>query len=234
MNLDQLLENCQQRIRYIFHDSGLLRTALTHSSGADSPLMSNERMEFLGDAVLGYTICETVYQEFPHMQEGDLTKIKSAVVSRATCNRIAKDLRLDEFLILGRGLNKGVRLPSSILSNTMESLIAAIYLDGGIVAARAFILEHFGPEIEKMGEDCDADNFKSILQQISQRQLHAAPEYRVVETGGPDHNRCFKVRVRIGKRDFPAAWGNNKKEAEQRAAENALAILDGDEPPYGE
>ncbi|HBT76634.1 MAG TPA: ribonuclease III [Planctomycetaceae bacterium] len=234
MDNNTILETCQQRIRYLFRDTDLLRIALTHSSGADTPLMSNERMEFLGDAILGYTVCETVYRDFPHMHEGDLTKIKSAVVSRATCNQIAKRLRLDEFLILGRGLGRGGRLPASILANTMEALIAAIYLDGGIVAAQAFILEQFGTEIEKMGEDCDADNYKSLLQQTSQREFGASPEYGIVETGGPDHNRCFKVRVRIDKRDFPPAWGNNKKEAEQRAAENALAILGGDEPPYGE
>ena len=234
MSVNEKLEQCQLQLRYLFRNPELLLTALTHSSGADTPLMSNERMEFLGDSILGYTVCETVFRQYPHMHEGDMTKIKSAVVSRATCNHIGKRLELDEFLIVGRGLKRGGRLPSSILANTMEAIIAAIYLDGGIAAAQAFIMEQFGPEIDKMALDCDADNFKSVLQQVAQREFRASPEYRIVATGGPDHSRCFKVAVRIDRREFDSAWGNTKKEAEQRAAENALAILAGDEPPYGE
>jgi ribonuclease-3 len=231
--LDSNLNQCQLRLRYFFHNVSLLRTALTHSSGANTPLMSNERMEFLGDAILGYTICEKLFAQFPDLQEGELTKIKSEVVSRATCNELGKGLGLDEFLILGRGLTPK-RLPNSILANTMEAIIAAIYLDGGMTVVQKFILEVFGPVINKVSQNTDGNNFKSVLQQIAQRELHASPEYTVITTSGPDHGRCFKVAVRIKQHNFLPAWGNTKKEAEQRAAENALAMLAGNTPPYGE
>ncbi|MGL4942907.1 MAG: ribonuclease III [Thermoguttaceae bacterium] len=234
MSPDDLLELCQKKIRYRFHDQELLRTALTHSSGANSPVESNERMEFLGDAILGYTICERVYRQFPDMREGDLTKIKSSVVSRATCQEIGAALELDTFLILGSGLGQSGRLPNSLLANVVESLIAAIYLDGGLISAQKFIMNNFGDAIDRLQYNADLGNFKSILQSAAQQHFGINPEYRMLESTGPAHGRCFHVSVRIGRDDYPAAWGNTKKEAEQRAAENAIAILAGTEPPYQE
>lgn len=232
MDLTTFLKNCQKHIGYTFRNPELLHVALTHSSGADTPQHSNERMEFLGDAVLGYVICDHLFERFPKMLEGDMTKIKSAVVSRATCQIVAKQLELDKFLIVGRGLSRTSKMPGSILANTMESFIAALYLDGGLEAVRPFILKVFGDEIDKMVQDHDADNYKSLLQHYSQKHLGFSPEYRVIEVKGPDHNKTFNVGVRIGKEMFPSAWGATKKEAEQRAAENALAVLEGDSPPY--
>lgn len=232
MDLNAFLNHCQTQVGYRFRDPALLRTALTHLSGADTPQESNERMEFIGDAVLGFVICDHLYQTYPDMLEGDMTKIKSAVVSRVTCRKICKKIGLDRYLILGRGLCRTPRLPDSVLANTVESFIAAIYLDGGFEAARRYILEVFHEELQKMLADHDADNYKSLLQHHAQKHLGHSPEYRLIEVRGPDHHKVFNVGVRIGGRDFPSAWGGTKKEAEQRAAENAMAVLNGEPPPY--
>src|SRR5947208_14273487 len=136
----EILDECQTAIGYRFRRPELLRAALTHTSGADTRLASNERLEFLGDAVLGLVTVEQLYLRFPDYQEGDLTKIKSAVVSRRTCARIAKVMNLGDYLFLGRGMhaNHGV-MPGNLLADGYESRVGAIYLDGGLEAARAFL-----------------------------------------------------------------------------------------------
>ena len=232
MNLKTHLTNCQKQIGYEFRDLNLLTIALTHSSGANTPQHCNERMEFLGDSVLGHVICDYLFHTFPNMFEGSMTKIKSAVVSRVTCQHVCKRIGLDQFLILGKGLSQATHMPGSILANTMESFIAAIYLDGGIEAARRFILMAFQEEIDRMLENHDGDNYKSVLQHHAQKHLGKTPEYKVIEVKGPDHHRSFNIGVKIGPTTFPSAWGATKKEAEQRAAENAYAVLLGDPPPY--
>jgi ribonuclease-3 len=232
MDLAIFLANCQNTIGYTFNDPTILRTALTHSSGADFPELSNERMEFLGDSVLGHVICEYLFRTFPKMLEGEMTKIKSAVVSRSTCHKVALEIGLDKFLIVGRGLSRVSHLPNSIFANATESLIAAIFLDGGLQSAREFILKTFRHEIDKMIADCNANNYKSTLQHHSQKLLGCTPEYVLLEIKGPEHFKSFHVYVRIGKKIFPSAWGSTKKEAEQRAAENSLAILKDEPPPY--
>jgi ribonuclease-3 len=229
----EILEQCQSAIGYRFRRPELLRAALTHTSGADTRLASNERLEFLGDAVLGLVTCEQLYVRFPEYQEGDLTKIKSAVVSRRTCARISRALDLGDYLFLGRGMNvrHGV-MPGNLLADGYESLVGAIYLDGGLEAARTFILRHVGPEIEQVAEAAHAGNYKSLLQQVAQRELGATPNYPLLDEKGPDHSKCFKVAAVVGRHHYAAAWGNTKKEAEQKAAMNALAQINGDEVPY--
>src|SRR5713101_7892469 len=143
-----ILEDCQKVIGYQFRQVDLLRAALTHTSGADTRLASNERLEFLGDAVLGLVTCEQLYTRFPDYQEGDLTKIKSVVVSRRTCARISKLLNLGDYLFLGKGMHLHAVIPASLLADVFESLVAAIYLDGGLEAARTFILRSLSPEID--------------------------------------------------------------------------------------
>src|SRR5437879_4410765 len=142
----EILEECQKAIAYRFRQPELLRAALTHASGADTRLASNERLEFLGDAVLGLVTCEQLFMRFPDYQEGDLTKIKSVVVSRRTCARLSRALRMGEFVFMGRGMGNHGVVPPSILADVYESLVAAIYLDGGLEAARPFILKYMGPE----------------------------------------------------------------------------------------
>jgi ribonuclease-3 len=230
----EILEECQRAIGYQFRQPELLRAALTHASGANTRLASNERLEFLGDAVLGLVTCEQLYLRFPDYQEGDLTKIKSVVVSRRTCARFSRDLNLGDFLFLGKGvhLRDSSAVASSMLADVYESLVAAMYLDGGLEVARAFILQHLGPEIEEVAEGAHGGNFKSLLQQVAQREFNATPQYVLLDEKGPDHSKCFKIAAMIGRHTYAGAWGRNKKEAEQRAAMNALAQVNGDPVPF--
>jgi ribonuclease-3 len=227
-----ILEECQNAIGYHFRQPELLRGALTHASGANTRLASNERLEFLGDAVLGLVTCEQLFLRFPEYQEGDLTKIKSVVVSRRTCARIARQLNLGDYLFLGKGMNAHVAVPSNMQADVYESLVAAIYLDGGLEEARRFILRYLGPEIEQVAEGAHGGNFKSVLQQVAQREFGATPQYVLLDEKGPDHSKCFKVGAQIGRHTYAGAWGRNKKEAEQKAAMNALAQINGEEVPY--
>lgn len=223
---------CEQLIGYHFNVPMHLLSALTHASGATNRLASNERLEFLGDAVLGFTICEWLFQQHPEYQEGELTQIKSAVVSRKTCAKISRKLGLEQCLILGRGMQQPAGVPKSLLSDVYEALIAAIYLDGGINPAREFILNTLGDELKTAVAGHAVGNYKSALQQLAQREHRCAPCYRLVAEKGPDHSKLFQVSAEIGGKQFTAAWGRNKKDAEQRAAGNALAELRGDQPPY--
>jgi ribonuclease-3 len=228
----EILEECQKAIGYRFQNVKLLRASLTHASGADTRLASNERLEFLGDAILGLVVCEQLFERFPEYQEGDLTKIKSAVVSRRACARISRLLTLGDFLFLGKGMHTHAAVPANVLADVFESLVAAIYLDGGLEAARDFILRYLLPEIEREAAGAQGSNFKSLLQQVAQRELGATPHYDLLDEQGPDHHKCFKVAAIIGKHPYAAAWGVTKKEAEQKAAMNALAQIHGDSIPF--
>jgi ribonuclease-3 len=227
-----VLEDCQNSIGYRFRQPELLRAALTHASGANTRLASNERMEFLGDAILGLVTCEQLYNRFPEYQEGDLTKIKSVVVSRRTCARLSKQLNLGEYLFLGKGMHVHTPVPSNMLADVYESLVAAIYLDGGLEAARAFVLKGLSPEIEEVAEGAHGGNYKSLLQQVAQKEFNSTPLYVMLDEKGPDHSKCFKIGAQIGRRTYSGAWGRNKKEAEQKAAMNALAEINGEVAPH--
>jgi ribonuclease-3 len=226
------LDRCERRIGYRFRDKLLLSAALTHASGAQHRLASNERLEFLGDAILGAVVCEILYVQYPEYLEGDLTKIKSVVVSRQTCAKISEALGLQEFLILGKGMTTHPSVPPSLLADVFESLAAAIYLDGGDPAVRDFIQRFIGPEIELAATGELGGNYKSLLQQLAQRENGSTPTYQLLDEKGPDHSKCFKISAQIGRTRFQPAWGRNKKEAEQRAARNALAELNGEPVPF--
>jgi ribonuclease-3 len=227
-----LLASCEERIGYSFSDKELLHAALTHASGAEHRLASNERLEFLGDAILGAVVCELLYLQYPEYLEGDLTRIKSIVVSRQTCARISDSLGMQEFLILGKGMTTHPSLPPSLMADVFESLVAAIYLDGGDVAAREFLGRHLGAEIQRAAGGESGINYKSMLQQLAQREHGSTPTYQLLDEKGPDHSKCFKIAAQVGGNRFPPAWGRNKKEAEQRAARNALSEISGKaEPP---
>src|SRR6266436_4253570 len=204
----EVLEECQKAVGYQFQQPELLRAALTHTSGADTRLASNERLEFLGDSVLGLVTCEQLYLRFPEYEEGDLTKVKSAVVSRRTCARISRRLNLGDFLFMGKGMHMQLAMPANLLADVFESLVAAIYLDGGLEAVKPFILKYIGPEIEEVAEGAHAGNYKSHLQQVAQKEFNETPQYLLLDEKGPDHSKCFKVAAFIDKRPtFPAAWG---------------------------
>ncbi|MBL8877792.1 MAG: ribonuclease III [Phycisphaerales bacterium] len=219
------LDRCQSAVGYSFSDRDLLESALTHASSANIRQDSNERMEFLGDAVLGLVVCHELYERLPDSLEGDLTKIKSAVVSRRSCASAANRIGLTQYLVLGQGLEPGEQLPQSLAACAIEAMIAAIYLDGGLDPAREFILRVMGPEIDAAVGSDHQFNFKSQLQQHAQRLLRGTPHYELLDEKGPDHSKCFEIAVTIGHRRFPSAWGPSKKEAEQKAARLALHAL---------
>ncbi len=252
---------CESRLCYCFNDRNLLKKALTHSSCASSHIESNERLEFLGDSVLGLVISNLLYVRFPQFQEGELSRIKSVIVSRKTCKKVADKLLLEKFLFLGRAVNV---ISDSIIANVMESVIGAIFLDGGYEKARNFIEENFIPQLrpflninkfeeksttnsdsisrqtiieldQKRAINCLDNNFKAKLQTITQREHPLeAPQYILLDEKGPPHCKCFKIAVRICGKNYQAAWGKNKKETEQRAAENAFFQLRGLSPPHSD
>jgi len=221
----EILQKIEQKIGYEFSDKNLLIKALTHSSAVDNRLLSNERLEFLGDSVLAVSICQALFDNFTNYLEGDLTKIKSKLVSRETCAQISGQLGLQKFLKVGKGMVSNRALSGSLAAGVLESVIAAIYIDGGFEAARDFILRIYGSLIKQADAEQDHGNFKSLLQQYSQEQFNATPSYILLDEKGPDHNKCFELEVVIEDRHFPSAWGTNKKEAEQKAAFNALVEL---------
>ncbi len=228
----RLLDRCQAVIGHAFRDPTLLREALTHASGANHRLSSNERLEFLGDAILGAAVCELLFRKYPDYQEGELTRIKSIVVSRRTCAKISAALQLDDYLFMGKGMGAHEETPHSVLADVFESLIGAIFLDGGMEAARRFIVSHIEPEIDAAVEGQGGLNYKSNLQQAAQRQFGETPTYALLDEKGPDHSKCFKISAVVGRQRFAPAWGRTKKEAEQRAALNALCQLSGEPVPF--
>ncbi|MCS7167850.1 MAG: ribonuclease III [Gemmatales bacterium] len=231
-SLEALLEECQQAIGYRFGNPKLLESALTHASTAPSRLGSNERLEFLGDAVLGLIVCERLYEKFPDYLEGELTKLKSFIVSRRVCAQVAQTLGLERFLRVGPGIGRFGTLPANLLGDVFEAIVGAIYLDGGLEAARAWVLQHMGSLIDHIGSTAPIENAKSLLQHLAQKQFGTTPAYRVLDEKGPDHSKCFLVAAYLGEQGYPPAWGRSKKEAEQKAAANALAVLHHQPVPY--
>lgn len=227
-----VLERCQDALGYRFQRPELLRAALTHSSGANTRQASNERMEFLGDSVLGLITCERLYSRFPEYQEGDLTKVKSVVVSRKTCAEFSRLIDLGDFLFLGKGWQQNGEMPSNMLADVFEAVVAAVFFDGGYDAAKVFILKFVDPEIERVAREALGSNSKSELQQVAQREFGATPRYVILDEQGPEHDKCFKIAAEIAGHCYEAVWGRNKKETESKAALNALAEIEGDNLPF--
>jgi ribonuclease-3 len=231
-HLDEVLSACEQSLGYQFQDRTLLRRCLTHSSIARTRLDSNERLEFLGDAILGTIVCDLLFHRYPDKTEGELTRVKSVVVSRTTCAKLSADLRLGEFLQLGKGLADFEKIPLSIQAAVFESIVAGLYLDGGMDVVRPFLVRLMEPEIERTVESSHGRNYKSLLQQLVQKHQRGTPSYQLLDECGPDHSKCFKISAVVGVDTYPPAWGPNKKEAEQRAAENAWCLLQGEPAPF--
>jgi len=222
---EQARRAVEQAVGYRFRDPQHVVRALTHASVAEQRLDSNERMEFLGDSVLGLIVSQRIYERFPDLLEGEMTKIKSTAVSRQTCAIIAQRLGLEQWLVLGKGMQRENGMPQSLAAAVLESVIAAVYLDGGYSAAEAFVAPLFEPLIERAARSGHQENFKSVLQQHAQQNGMETPGYRVLDEKGPDHAKAFKVGVEIGARRFNASWGQSKKQAEQLAALCALEEL---------
>ncbi len=228
----QRLAACEQVLKYEFQNKDLLKLSLTHASVAPTRLNSNERMEFLGDSILGMVVCDRLFAKFPEDEEGQLTQLKSEVVSRAACAQLAISLGLVRFVYMGKGLHQANEVPLSVLAGVFESIIAAIYLDGGFDAAYRFISSHLDGLISHAAETAHNRNSKSKLQQWTQKELGLTPTYKLLSESGPDHSKNFQVAAVIGANSYPSAWGLNKKEAEQKAALNALCELQGKTVPH--
>lgn len=236
VRLRDTLGPLEQAAGYRFKDLGLLEHALTHRSkaheDASGGVFDNESMEFLGDAVLGFVIADLLFREFPQHDEGHKSKIKASIVSTLSLGRLAESIDLGRFVLLGRGEEKtGGRRKQAILADCYEALIAAIYLDGGIEPARAFIARQFGPliaEAREAGSEASfTEDWKSELQEVLQAGGRGLPEYVLSAEEGPAHRRVFIVDVRIRGEALARGEGRSKKAAEQRAAENALRVLRG-------
>ncbi len=219
------IETAEKAIRYTFRNPELLWQALSHASAVDQRDDSNERLEFLGDAVLGFIVCDTTFKMYPDYEEGEMTKIKSAVVSRRVCADIAEKMGLGDLLLLGKGMTSRHELPGSVTGAAFEAIIGAIYVDGGFDSAKKFVLWAIEGRIEEAAESEHQDNYKSVLQQVAQQLSGRAPQYMVLDEKGPDHAKCFEVSVELEGRQFAPRWGPSKKQAEQLAALAALVEL---------
>lgn len=228
------LATLEARIGYKFRDRGLLEHALTHSSHAQEDqsggVVDNESLEFLGDAILGFVVSELLFHEFPEYDEGHKSKLKAALVSAAVLARVGETVSLGEHLYLGRGEEKtGGRTKQALVADACEALIAALYLDGGIEPARAFVTRELAPlvdEARRTGRLTSiTGDYKSALQEWLQSQDQPPPSYRLVGEAGPAHHRHFQVEASLGDRVLGRAEGRSKKEAEQLAARAALTQL---------
>ena len=217
-----------------FRDRGLLEHALTHRSraheDASGGVIDNESLEFLGDAVLGLVVADRLFREFPDYDEGQKSKVKAQLVSAASLTKLGEQLRLGEHLLLGRGEEKsGGRRKPSLIADTFEAVVAAIYLDGGMAAADAFIEQQFRAVLDEIRAGgvvagLVADH-KSALQEWVQAHDLSLPEYRLAGEAGPDHRKIFQVEVLVGGEEIARAEGRSKKDAEQKAAQLALESL---------
>ncbi len=233
------MASLESRIDYRFTEAELLRRALVHSSlanesrtGAGSPLTDNEQLEFLGDSVLGFLIAEALVRRFPEYREGELSRLKAHLVSAAHLHGVARRLDLGSYLELGRSEEmSGGRMKKTLLVDGLEAVIAAIYLDGGLDAARCFINGYVLDAPFAGDEDAGTDiqpaitNFKSALQELAQSRKLPQPKYSIVRERGPEHSKMFTVEVRVGKDWSGQADGRTKKIAAQRAARGVYERL---------
>lgn len=222
------MKELQEAIGYSFHNPELLTEAMTHSSYAHEQhkgMKYNERLEFLGDAVLSIVVSDYIYKHCPDLPEGELTKLRASLVCEKSLFDFAKQIDLGSYLRLSNGerRNGGAKRPS-IVSDAFEALIAAIYLDGGMEAARKHILRFVIPEIEQHKNHSFKD-YKTALQEIIQKNPGEKLEYRLVGSSGPDHDKHFKVEVCLNSNVIGKGGGRSKKEAEQQAAREALELM---------
>ena len=223
------LRELEERLGHVFHDESLLRTALTHSSYANENralgAVCNERLEFLGDSVLGVTVADHLYRNYGAMPEGRMTRLRSELVCEQSLHRVAQKLQLGEYLRLGRGEeHNGGRERPSILADAVEAVIAAMYLDGGMAAADEFIHRNLLSELGAAEPEFFND-YKTSLQELIQRRSGQILAYELTGEVGPDHDKTFTVRVLLNGESIGEGAGRTKKEAEQSAARNALEAL---------
>lgn len=220
------MQELQTKLNYKFTDRALIRTALTHSSYANEHrCQSNERLEFLGDSILGMVVAAYLFRLFPDMPEGKMTRLRAELVCEQSLHRVAGRLGFGENLLLGKGEElSGGRERASILADCVEAVIAALYLDGGFDVARAFIMEHILSELDKSDFAYGSD-YKTELQELVQQKPNQSLSYVMVAENGPDHMKSFTAEVRLNGMVLGSGVGRTKKEAEQNAAHRALKAL---------
>ncbi len=223
----------QGKLGYVFKDIGLLENALVHKSyvneNPSEGRRNNQRLEFLGDSVLGLVVSHLLMERFPKLHEGALSMTRAEMVAEGPVAGVAAELGLGEWLFLGRGEeNTGGRRKPSLLADACEALIAAVYLDGGYEQAFAVVSRLFLPRIASMDEPPGFTDFKTRLQERAQALRHETPRYRVTAEYGPDHDKFFEVIVSVAGRVYARQGGKSKKEAEQKAAAAALFLLEGE------
>lgn len=224
------LSSLETAIGYRFRDRALLHGATIHRSfanEAEDDIADNEVMEFLGDAVLGLVVSDLLYRRSPELTEGEMSKLKAFLVSSESLARRAEEIGLGSYLVLGKGEEKtDGRLKDSLLANSFEAVIAAVYLDGGLAAASAFVdLTVYRHLPDVIHEDAGLNDFKSLLQERLQSTGRPLPVYEVVDESGPDHEKVFRVVVRIDDAHVGEGEGRTKKAAEQMAADRTLELL---------
>jgi len=230
------LDALQQILGVKFNNLSLLEQALVHSSyineNPDLAPASNERLEFLGDAVLGLVVTEKLYQYYPHLSEGEMTKIRAALVRGDTLARVAKTIELGDYLYLGKGeeASGGRRKPAN-LAGALEAVIAAVFLDRGQSATRDFTLKLLDVELKSIISKGLGIDYKSELQELIQAKKQQKPDYHLIEATGPDHDKMFTVEIRVGEAVLGRGSGKSKKAAETEAARSALENLSDDFTP---
>lgn len=226
--LSERLAAFEEKIGYSFKNKNLLHEALSHSSYANEckkGRSSNERLEFLGDSVLSIVISEHLFSHFKHLPEGDLTKIRASLVCEKALFEFSKQISLGEFILLGKGEeNTGGRNRPSIVSDAFEAVIAAVFLDGGMEAAREYVLGFIPNDLDKNSAK-KLQDYKTILQEIIQRNPEEKVEYVLRSQSGPDHDRHFVVEVCLNTNVIGHGEGHSKKQAEQQAAKEALRLM---------
>lgn len=219
------MSGIEQRIGYTFRSPDLLRLALTHTSYANEARQkpqSNERLEFLGDSVLSFVVADYLFGEHAATPEGELTRLRAGLVCEGALAAFARQIDLGEHLLLGRGEEMGGgRARASILADAFEALIAAVYIDGGVQAARDFIL----PFVRRHGGGAAGDDYKTRLQEVVQQNPEERVRYTVISESGPDHDKCFTVEVHLNSNCIGRGSGHSKKLAEQQAARQALVLM---------
>jgi len=224
-------KNLEKILDYKFKNKILLKEALTHPSFQKKSLKdkkaNNQRLEFLGDSVLNLVVTEYLYRKLPSFSEGKLTKIKSVIVSKDILAKWANQLSLGKYIILGKGEDStGGRKKLSILADCFEALLGAIYLDTGLQKTKKIISLFIKKETELIIKGKHGEDYKTLLQEISQKKMKCLPEYCLIKEKGPDHKKIFSIEVRLKKIVYGTGTGENKKEAEQEAAQDALKKLE--------
>ena len=223
------MQTLEARLNYKFNNIELLKNALVHSSYANEVrgnTHSNERLEFLGDSVLSIIVADHIFHKYPTMPEGELTRMRASLVCEKTLCAFSRELGIGEYLLLGRGEDKnGGRERDSILADAFEAVLAAIYLDGGMKAAKAHIMNTVLRDLEHYSDEDSFKDYKTTLQEIIQRNPEESVTYILVDETGPDHNKQFTVAVKLNSNVIGTGTGKSKKQAEQMAAHQALKLM---------